>query len=105
MKNKDVNIFIPFEAFRFLLNHSTLDRTTKKGQPKIVIYWRMKSGDLGQSILSYDDAYEFAKMCKFPSHFEQEDYLGFFLPSLRTGNIIESSKNYKFKLYNYYLEK
>lgn len=102
---RNIDIFIPFEAFRFLLNHSLLDRETKKGSPKIVIYWRKKDGKLGQSVLSYEDAFEFAKMCKFPSYWEQEDYLGFFLPSLKTGNILESSKNYRFKTYNYITEK
>ena len=94
---KNVDIFIPRPAFTFLLRHSTFDRTVKKGQPKLVIYWKRKNGEKGQSVLSYKDALNFAGMCQFPSATEKADYLGFFLPSILSGHNLPK-KNYRFRV-------
>ena len=97
---KNVDVYIPASAFRFLLNHSTT-REVVKGSPKIVIYWKKQHGGLGSTVLTIEDAVTFASQCSFPSEREKEEYLGFFLPSIRSGVALESKKNYRFRIYNW----
>ena len=98
MRNCD--IYIPPTAFRFLLNNSTTDRQTRTGKPKISIYWRKKGGSLGVSILPLEAMNTFIGMCIFPSSKDEEEYIGYFLKSLRSSQIIESnSVNYRFRTY------
>lgn len=94
----NIDVYIPPEAFFFLMRNST-DRIITK-DPKIVIYYKKRTGELGQAVLNYETAFTFAGMCKFPTYKDKTEYLDEFLPSLKRG-FIEKKVNYRWRTYSW----
>lgn len=94
---KNIYIRVPKVAVRFLLNHNTFDRVPEKSYPKVSVSWREKNNILHTSVLTFDDFFTFACMCKFPSAKQKIDFLEDYIPSLRRPVRVESNNiNYKY---------
>lgn len=99
---RNVDIYIPSKAFRYLMNNTESRDAFSKGNPLYVVYYRHKNGSLGHAVLDIANLTTFAGQCVFKSKKDRKEFIEYFIPSLRS-QISESNKtNYRWRLGTYY---
>lgn len=96
---RNIIVSIPPETFQYILKNST-DRTTRKNEPKYVIYYRHKDNNLGQVVVTLDVLWTAAQNCKFDTYKLKQEFFETFFPSLKSG-LVEENINYLWRTYNW----
>jgi hypothetical protein len=97
---RTIEIKIPAEAFTYMLRNTTTREISKKKEPKYVLYYRHKTGALGQAVITLDTLFTIASQCDFPSYKLKREFLDEYIPSLKYG-LIESNTNYVWRAYSW----
>ena len=100
---RTVEITIPAETFTYMLRNTTTREINKKKEPQYVLYYRHKTGALGQCVITLYTLFTVASQCKFPSYKLKREFLDEYIPSLKFG-YAEQRINYKWTAYSWWMK-
>lgn len=96
----NIDIYIPPKAFRYLMSNIESRSNYTKNNPLYVVYYRHRDGALGSAVLNIPNLTTFVGQCVFKTRKQKEEFVNYFIPSLRS-QISESDKtNYRWRTYD-----